>query len=175
MNDAAFQGTAELQNDLEQKLGAANARSLEQGLEQQQVRETLLPSFLQDQREGPDVNSELAKMQWLKEAAQEHVRWRGFCVPTDRESQVIASAMRALVRAWATENEAPRNLELLRGTGVPGSASNFEKEFLREAHKRSLWVMNLKNDAVLRARYDVLLQALPPIVREKVGGEQLET
>ena len=50
-----------------------------------------------------------------------------------------------------------------------------QKEFLTEAHRRSLWVMNLKSDAALRARYDVLLQALPPIVMKKVGAAPLET
>ena len=100
VNDDDFEGTEELFGHLEQELGHATARSIEEVAVQQEVRASLLPSFLQDQREGPDVNSELAKMQWLKEAAQEHVRWRSLHVPADPGVTAISSAMRRLVRDW---------------------------------------------------------------------------
>ena len=47
--------------------------------------------------------------------------------------------------------------------------------FLEAAHQRSLGVVNLKKDEALRKDYFMLLKALPPIVKEKVGSEQLET
>ena len=109
MNDGDFEGTEELFGHLEQELGHATARSIEEVAVQQEVRASLLPSFLQAQREGPDVNSELAKMQRLKEAAREHVRWRSLRVPADPGVAAISNAMRAMVRAWAQTEYADRN------------------------------------------------------------------
>ena len=83
VNDDDFEGTEELFGHLEQELGHATARSIEEVADQQEVQASLLPSFLQAQREGPDVNSELAKMQRLKEAVREHVRWRSLRAPED--------------------------------------------------------------------------------------------
>ena len=88
--------------------------------------------------------------------------------------------MRAVVRTWSlaefSRTHATRHLEALRGTpGVPGSASATPEEFLAAAHKRSLGVVRLKEDESFRKDYFQLLKALPPIVKEKVGTEQLET
>ena len=108
MNEAVFDGTAELHNDLEQNLGNATARSLEDGLEQQPVRVTLLPSFLLAEREVPDVNPELEEMQRLKEAAPEHVRWRSHapCSPSE---------FRQALPANGADGEAPLKVVGLRG------------------------------------------------------------
>ena len=62
----------------------------------------------------------------------------------------------------------PRNLCALRGTGgVPGSASKAQRAFLQAANKRSLGVLKLKTEAVLRDEYRWLLEVLPPIVENK--------
>ena len=45
VNDDDFEGTEELFGHLEQELGHATARSIEEALDQQKVRETLLPPF----------------------------------------------------------------------------------------------------------------------------------
>ena len=71
----------------------------------------------------------------------------------------------------------PRNLCALRGTpGVPGSASAAQVDFLKAANKRSLAVTKLKTDVVFRKEYRLLLEALAPIVADKLGHtDQLET
>ena len=50
-----------------------------------------------------------------------------------------------------------------------------QKAFLERAHKRSLCVLNLHKDEALRHDYWPLLQDLPTITWEKLGGEQCMT
>ena len=68
-----------------------------------------------------------------------------------------------------------RDVGLLRGTGVPGSASSAQAEFLGNAHRRSLGFLDLKHHAALREQYKTLLFDFPAITVEKVGEAQLET
>ena len=63
VNEAAFVGTPGLRGDLEQEVGPATAGAVLKGIEQQQVREALLPAFLLPVRERPETNQELAQMQ----------------------------------------------------------------------------------------------------------------
>ena len=114
-------------------------------------------------------------MQCLKEAAREHVRWRSYRVDkADLDVAAVASAMRALARSWE-QDDGVCNLSVLRGTGAPGSARAAQADFLVRANKRSLAVLALRIDATLRDEYGVLLQALPAITLQKVGGAQLAT
>ena len=183
VNDADFHGTAELLGELEQELGHATARNIEEALDQQEVCESLLPSGLRSRRKRGDFDPEVAAMQRLKEAALEHVRWRSLSLPADPGVTAISNAMRAMVRAWAqteyADTNEPRDLHVLwQALQVPKTDhKRFEVQvnFLEAAHQRSLGVVNLKKDEVLRKEYFMLLKALPPIVKEKVGSEQLET
>ena len=58
---------------------------------------------------------------------------------------------------------------------MPGSASSAQAEFLGNAHRRSLGVLDLKHHAALREQYKTLLFDFPAITVEKVGEAQLET
>ena len=175
VNEDAFDGTPGLHSDLEKEVGHDTAGDLLDGIEQDQVREALLPDFLLPVRERMETNQELAQMQCLKEAAREHVRWRSYRVDkADLDVAAVASAMRALARSWE-QDDGVCNLSLLRGTCAPGSARAAQADFLAQAHKRSLGVLALRSDATLRDEYRVLLQALPAITLRKVGGAQLAT
>ena len=46
VNEDDFHGTEELRRDLEQTVDVATARALQESLEEQELRQTLLPSFL---------------------------------------------------------------------------------------------------------------------------------
>ena len=180
VNEDGIPATAVLRNDLEQNQNEATAVALEESREQHEIGKILLPSFLQANEERPDVDPKLAKMQTLKKAAMEHVRWRSLRAPGDMYTVSISSTMRAVVRKWAlaefARTHVTRHLKALRGTpGVPGSASAAHEEFLAAAHKRSLGVIKLKKEKPFREDYFMLLEALPPIVEMKVGPEQLET
>ena len=175
VNDEAFDGTLGLHSDLEKEVGHDTAGDLLDGIEQDQVREALLPDFLLPVRERMETNPELVQMQCLKEAAREHVRWRSYRLDTeDLDVAAVASAMRALARSWE-QDDSVCNLSLVRGTCAPGSARAAQADFLSHAHKRSLGVLALRSDATLRDEYHVLLQALPAITLEKVGSAQLAT
>ena len=131
VNDVEFRATPEFRSDLDQIPDEATACVLEESREQQELRRNLLPSWLQSQRERPDVNQELAKMRALKEAGTEQVRWRSLRAPGDMLSVAISSNMRQAVRTWALTEYArthePRNLSALTGIpGVPGSANAAE-------------------------------------------------
>ena len=175
VNEGAFDGTPGLHSDLEKEVGHDTAGALLDGIEQDQVREALLPDFLLPVRERMETNQELAQMQCLKEAAREHVRWRSYRVDkADLDVAAVASAMRASARSWE-QDDGVCNLSLLRGTCAPGSARAAQADFLTEANKRSLGVLALRDDATLRDEYSVLLQALPAITLVKVGAAQLAT
>ena len=175
LNDDAFDGTPGLHSDLEKEVGHDTAGDLLDGIEQDQVREALLPDFLLPVRERMETNQELVQMQCLKEAAREHVRWRSYRVDkADLDVAAVASAMRAVARSWEQDDGAS-NLSLLRGTCAPGSARAAQADFLAQANKRSLGVLALRRDANLRDEYRVLLQALPAITLHKVGSAQLAT
>ena len=115
-------------------------------------------------------------MQTFKEAAQEHVRWRSvradFSEPT---VAVVACGMRALGMLWVPRGANAGDLGLLRGTGAPGSASEYQARFLENAHKRSLGVLQLRKDGALCDEYRALLQDFPAITLQKVGAAQLAT
>ena len=103
---ANFVGTTGLRDDLQQKVGFATADALLEDIEQQQVQDALLPAFLQPGRERPQTNQALAQMQLMKEAAQEHVRWRAIRLnATDRNAAAVKSAMRASARQWVQNEE----------------------------------------------------------------------
>ena len=175
VNEDAFDGTPGLHNDLEKEVGHDTAGDLLDGIEQDQVRETLLPDFLLPARERMETNQELVQMQRLKEAAREHVRWRSYRLDTeDLDVAAVASAMRALARS-REQDDSVCNLSLVRGTCAPGSARAAQADFLAQANKRSLGVLALRSNATLRDEYRVLLQALPAITLRKVGGAQLAT
>ena len=142
VNHYGIQATESLCKHLEQKQCEATARALQERREQDEIGKFLLPPFLQANGERPDVDPALAKMQTLKNAAMEHVRWRSLRAPEDMYTVSIFSTMRAVVRTWSlaefSRTHATRHLEALRGTpGVPGSASATPEEFLAAAHKRS--------------------------------------
>ena len=132
VNEAAFVGAPGLGSNLEQEVGAATAGALLDGIEQQEVREALLPTFLRNVRERPETNQELAEMHRMKEAAQEHVRWRSCRVDAAGPAvQSVAGAMRALARdELLLQYDPARDLGLLRGTGAPGSARAAQADFL---------------------------------------------
>ena len=129
--------------NLEENLGESTARALDEGIELAEVRMTLLPSFLLDAQDTPDVNPELAEMQRLKEAAREQVRWRSHSAPADPVVTAISGAMKALARAYEKNTDAQRDLQLLRGTAAPGSASEAQADFLENALERSSGVLQL--------------------------------
>ena len=175
IDETAFDVTEALRDDLEKEMGPATAGALLGGMEQQEVREALLPAFLLPVPERPEINEEMANMQRLKEAAPEHVRWRS---PTpaaaDPAAVAVTNAMRVLARDWAQRNSCP-DLGLLRDTAEPGSASSAKVDFLTAANTRSLQVLQLREDTAKRDEYRVLLASFPYITIMKVGQEQLET
>ena len=66
MDETEFDGRQALRHDLEKEMGPATAGALLGGMEQEEVREALLPAL--------SASEEMANMQRLKEAAPEHVR-----------------------------------------------------------------------------------------------------
>ena len=129
VNVAAFDGTAGLHGDFEESVGHAAARALEEGFEQQPVREALVPVFLRPGRDGPEVNADVQVMQRLKESALEFVRWRSTRVAADPGVEAKSGAVCGVARACSQELEAPCIFGLLRGVGGPGSASLSHVEF----------------------------------------------
>ena len=63
IDETAFDVTEALRDDLEKEMGPATAGALLGGMEQQEVREALLPAFLLPVPERPEINKEMADMQ----------------------------------------------------------------------------------------------------------------
>ena len=140
---AAFDGTPALSEDLEKEVGPMTADALLGDMEQQEVRNILLPDFLRPGRKRPQINDEMAKMQRLKEAEPEHICWGSPTVlVADPTAVAVTGAMRAFVRQWAQGNYVP-DLGLLRGMDAPG-------EFLVHALNRSLGVLELRDSPVMQ-------------------------
>ena len=180
VNEDAFDGTQELHNGLEQCVDTETAGAMLEGIERQQLREAVLLEFLRPvQGSEGAISRELSETQALKEAAPENVRWRSTCVnEADLDMAALVSNMHAMAKSWMQDQEAlfpVRDVGLLRGTGVPGSASSAQAEFLGNAHRRSLGVLDLKHHAALREKYKTLVFDFPAITVEKVGEAQLET
>ena len=132
VNEDAFDGTRDFHNGLEQRVDTETAGAMLEGIEQQRLPEAVLPEFLRPVQgsEGgcARLSRELSEMQALKEAAQEHVRWRSTCVnEADVDMAAFVSSMRAMAKSWMRDEEVlfpVRDLGLLSGTGAPGSASS---------------------------------------------------
>ena len=180
VDETGFTPTPRLSEELQQPLGRDIVDDMVHGTEQRQMRQWVVPDFLNLSQECvQDDGDALAEMQRLKEAELEHVRWRR--MPYDEtEPEVVANilAMRHQARASLVEES---DLQLLIG-----STPEDQHEFLKAANKRSLAVNHLKDSPedtpeilsekkTKREEYRVLLQSLPDITVSKWTPAKLET
>ena len=110
-------------------MGTDTAGAMLEGIEQQGLRESVLPAFLFPvQGTEKAISRELRDMHSLKEVAPEHVRWRSTCVNEhDSDLAAVTANIRAFAKSWIEDDEAlcpVRDVGLLRCTGTPRSASS---------------------------------------------------
>ena len=100
-----------------------------QGIEQEQVRQLLIPDFLDPLQERPEIDGELAELQRLREAEPQRVRWRRSChAATDPALTAMTGAMREQAMPSLVEES---DLGLLAG-----STRHVQFKFLEDANSR---------------------------------------
>ena len=177
----AFEATAEFRAELEAELSGATEANIRAGAEHEAARADALPKYLQPERQQwREHSAELATVHAIKSREVEHVRYR--CVadfPRDVDIQSVTHQMKVSARTYFHEFHGGAHLSELEGS--PGSASDFGKTFLSEAHKRSLWVTNLENKGGssdtegFRTEYSKLLEDIPETAAQKFGESYLES
>ena len=100
-------------------------------------------------------------MQNIKAAVVENVRFRAVAdYPKDVELQAVLQGMRSAALAGLLATGGGMNVRVLQWPPCYGSDGSHQ--FLADAHRRSLWVTQLKdpenNGEVLRDEYETLLQ-----------------
>ena len=177
----AFEATAEFRAELEAEVSGATEANIRAGAEHEAARADALPEYLQPERQQwREHSAELATVHAIKSREVEHVRYR--CVadfPRDVDIQSVTHQMKVSARIYFHEFHGGAHLSDLDLS--PGSASDFGKTFLSEAHKRSLWVTNLENKGGssdtegFRTEYSKLLEDIPETAAQKFGESYLES
>ena len=155
---AAFRATPKFEKSLEMPVSDSTVNNLLAAADHNDARADALPQYLQWYgRPWSEHSPELEQVQIIKVAELERVRFRAVAdYPMDVELQAVLQGMRGAALAGLPATGGGMDVSDLQWP--PHYGSDGSHQFLTHAHRRPLWVTQLKDLETLRDEYKTLLQ-----------------